>query len=44
MMEWSGLSMDVMFYKGLLDKLDLKAEVFPPHWPAIQERRRTVYL
>lgn len=29
-MDWSGLSFDVMFYKGLLDKLDLKAEVFRP--------------
>ena len=28
--EWSGLSMSVMFYKGLFDKLDLKAEVFRP--------------
>ena len=26
MMEWAGLSMNLMFYKGLLDKLDLKAE------------------
>lgn len=30
MMEWSGLAMNLMFYKGLLDKLDLKAEVFRP--------------
>ena len=30
MMEWAGLSMNLMFYKGLLDKLDLKAEVFRP--------------
>lgn len=29
-MEWSGLSMNLMFYKGLLDKLDLRAEVFRP--------------
>ncbi|MEG1405027.1 MAG: S49 family peptidase, partial [Alistipes sp.] len=29
-MDWSGLSMSVMFYKGLLNKLDLKAEVFRP--------------
>lgn len=29
-MDWSGLSMSVMFYKGLFDKLDLKAEVFRP--------------
>lgn len=29
-MDWSGLSMNLMFYKGLLDKLDLKAEVFRP--------------
>ena len=28
--EWSGLASDVMFYKGLLDKLDLRAEVFRP--------------
>lgn len=29
-MDWSGLAFNVMFYKGLLDKLDLKAEVFRP--------------
>ena len=29
-MEWTGLASDVMFYKGLLDKLDLRAEVFRP--------------
>ena len=29
-MEWSGMASDVMFYKGLLDKLDLRAEVFRP--------------
>lgn len=29
-MEWAGLAMNVMFYKGLFDKLDLKAEVFRP--------------
>ena len=29
-MEWSGLASDVMFYKGLLDKLDFRAEVFRP--------------
>ncbi len=29
-MDWSGLSSNVMFYKGLLDKLDLRAEVFRP--------------
>lgn len=29
-MDWSGLSASVMFYKGLLDKLDLKVEVFRP--------------
>lgn len=29
-MDWSGLSMSVMFYKGLFDKLDLNAEVFRP--------------
>lgn len=28
--DWTGFSFDVMFYKGLLDKLDLKAEVFRP--------------
>lgn len=28
--DWSGLSFDLMFYKGLFDKLDLKAEVFRP--------------
>lgn len=28
--DWSGLAMSVMFYKGLFDKLDLKAEVFRP--------------
>lgn len=29
-MDWSGLSASLMFYKGLFDKLDLKAEVFRP--------------
>ncbi len=29
-MDWSGLTSNVMFYKGLLDKLDLRAEVFRP--------------
>ena len=29
-MDWSGLSTSLMFYKGLFDKLDLKAEVFSP--------------
>ncbi|MDE5906461.1 MAG: S49 family peptidase, partial [Alistipes sp.] len=29
-MDWTGLSSSLMFYKGLLDKLDLKAEVFRP--------------
>lgn len=29
-MEWTGLAMNTMFYKGLFDKLDLKAEVFRP--------------
>ena len=29
-MDWSGLASNVMFYKGLLDKLDLRAEVFRP--------------
>lgn len=29
-MDWSGLSFNLMFYKGLLDKLDVTAEVFRP--------------
>lgn len=29
-MDWSGLAFNMMFYKGLLDKLDIKAEVFRP--------------
>ncbi len=29
-MEWTGMASNVMFYKGLLDKLDLKVEVFRP--------------
>lgn len=29
-MDWSGLSTSLMFYKGLFDKLDLKAEAFRP--------------
>ncbi len=29
-MDWRGLSMNVLFYKGLFDKLDLRAEVFRP--------------
>lgn len=29
-MDWTGLSSTLMFYKGLFDKLDLKAEVFRP--------------
>ena len=29
-MDWSGLSFNLAFYKGLLDKLDVKAEVFRP--------------
>ena len=29
-MDWSGLSQEIMFYKGLLDKLGVKAEVFRP--------------
>ena len=28
--DWSGLASNVTFYKGLLDKLDLKVEVFRP--------------
>ncbi len=30
MIDWSGLSLNLMFYKGLLDKLDIRAEVFRP--------------
>ncbi len=29
-LDWIGLSADIMFYKGLFDKLDIKAEVFRP--------------
>ncbi len=29
-MDWSGLASSLMFYKGLLDKLDLKVEIFRP--------------
>jgi len=29
-MDWTGMSANLMFYKGLLDKLDLKVEVFRP--------------
>ena len=29
-MDWTGLSSTLMFYKGLFDKLDLKAEIFRP--------------
>lgn len=29
-MDWSGLAQTTMFYKGLLDKLDLKMEIFRP--------------
>lgn len=29
-MDWTGLASNIMFYKGLFDKLDLKAEVFRP--------------
>ena len=29
-MDWSGLAFNLMFYKGLLDKLEIKAEVFRP--------------
>ena len=28
--DWSGLSMNQLFFKGLMDKLDLRAEVFRP--------------
>lgn len=30
MIDWSGLSFDLMFYKGLFDKLDLSVDVFRP--------------
>lgn len=30
MMDWSGLAINTMFYKGLLDKIDVKPEVFRP--------------
>lgn len=30
MMAWSGLAFNSLFFKGLLDKLDLRAEVFRP--------------
>lgn len=29
-MDWTGLASNILFYKGLFDKLDLKAEVFRP--------------
>ena len=29
-MDWTGLSSNVTFYKGLLDKLDIKVEIFRP--------------
>ncbi|MBQ8493236.1 MAG: signal peptide peptidase SppA [Alistipes sp.] len=29
-LEWSGVGMSLMFYKGLMDKLDIKVEVFRP--------------
>lgn len=29
-MDWTGLQSELMFYKGLLDKLDVKMEVFRP--------------
>ncbi len=28
--EWTGMAVNLMFYKGLMDKLDVKAEVFRP--------------
>lgn len=28
--DWTGMAVNTMFYKGLLDKLDLRAEVFRP--------------
>lgn len=28
--EWTGMAANLMFYKGLMDKLDVKAEVFRP--------------
>lgn len=30
LLDWTGLSSNITFYKGLLDKLDLKVEVFRP--------------
>ncbi len=30
MLDWRGMAMNVMFFKGLMDKLDLKAEIFRP--------------
>lgn len=29
-LDWSGLAFNLMFYKGLFDKLDIRAEVFRP--------------
>lgn len=29
-LEWSGMGMTLSFYKGLMDKLDVKAEIFRP--------------
>ncbi|MEG2370336.1 MAG: signal peptide peptidase SppA [Alistipes sp.] len=29
-MEWAGMAFNLMFYKGLMDKLDVKAEIFRP--------------
>ena len=30
MLDWHGMAYNIMFFKGLLDKLDIKAEVFRP--------------
>ena len=42
-MDWSGLAFNLMFYKGLLDKLDDQGRSVPPYGLQIQERRRAVY-
>lgn len=30
MLDWHGMAFNVMFFKGLMDKLDIKAEIFRP--------------
>lgn len=30
MLDWHGMAVNTLFFKGLLDKLDLKVEVFRP--------------